>query len=163
MAPLSPQEKDLTMAITARIIRFETRLTRDPATKKMEKQVDWVLMAASASKVNKAETWHRVKDLIPNEKFDDRDDGTNSEIMDFFRARWAYIKPHYENYKKGIGMTDSGTSINSWPMLSQDEIRVFHSVGIHTIEDIAELNEGDYGFGAPPRYAGEMQGCEVVP
>ena len=132
-----------------KVLAFEQKFHLNPETGKHDKPVDWVLL----SNINAtAQTWHRVADLKPDgKKFDGAtQSGRKTDMENMFRARWAVIEPKYDNWKKGHELPRDGTPIASWPFLSADEMKAFQAAGIHTIEEIAGMNDAAMGRVAVP-------------
>ena len=56
------------------------------------------------------------------------------------RQRWP---KHYEAFKKGHEMPLEGTPINEWPMISVSQRAELNSLGVRTVEALAEFPDGD--------------------
>jgi len=116
-----------------RVLRFQTKIN------KVGKAVDWVLYAPAHGIGNMA-TWARVKDLIPPAEFeDDRDvQGTKMAHM---RAVWSKIEPHYNSWKKGSEMPETGTPLVAWPGVTEDEVAALNRVQVRSVEELAEMGD----------------------
>jgi hypothetical protein len=61
--------------------------------------------------------------------------------MAALRSQWAQIEPHYEAWKQGHEIAETGTPLGAWPAITQDEAEALRGAGIRTVEDVAALSE----------------------
>jgi hypothetical protein len=54
---------------------------------------------------------------------------------------YTYYLGKYEAWKKGIEMPPDGTAIKTWGVLSPSQQKLLTSIGIHTVEDLAAVND----------------------
>jgi hypothetical protein len=119
-----------------RVIEFKTeyRTGKDP--------VDWVLYTGSdayseTGQVTSA-TWERVKKLCPPEHMENDGDGLK---MASLRHIWSQIHPHYEAWKAGNVLPESGTPLAAWGGVNASQIAALKGIGIQTVEALAGLKD----------------------
>jgi hypothetical protein len=61
--------------------------------------------------------------------------------MAALRSQWAQIEPHYEAWKKGQDVPTSGTALGAWPGVNPDQADALRSVGLVTVEAVANATE----------------------
>jgi len=101
---------------------------------KGSKSVDWVLVAPTGEAFERSRTWYPVSTLEPSDKME----GQMGEIM---RSRWDVIGPAYEAWKKGEEVPEDGTALGAWAGISVDQAKFLKSVGIVTVEAVAEMSD----------------------
>src|SRR6266849_292146 len=136
-------------------VRFEKRVVEDRnATLKaghyVGKDVIYALITPPGSKdiiVREVESTKNDQGVIINQGWLDYLDTQVAEgrIPDAFVDSY---KRAYEKYKKGEELPVNGTPIKTWPPLSAAQISNLIAMNIHTVEDLANLNEeGKARFG----------------
>ena len=104
--------------------------------------VDWVNFTSSDGMTDTGEpafaTWVEIKRIMPPEYIENDDGGLKMAAL---RSQWAQIEPAYEAWKAGNEMPEDGTPLGVWPALSADEAEVLRTVGIKTVEEVANLSE----------------------
>ena len=110
------------------IIEFERR-------HKGDKGVDWVHYAGSATDMQYATNWSRVKDLEPAEGSKD------AHIL----QRWEAVKSAYDMWLQGNEIPTHGTPLGAWPALSKSQLESFKAGGFRTVEEVAEMNDSQMG------------------
>lgn len=116
-----------------RVLRFQTKINRTG------KAVDWVLYAP-AHGIGNMETWARVKDLMPPAEFEDDKDVQGTK-MAHMRAVWSKIEPHFEAWKRGSEMPETGTPLVAWPGVTEDEVAALNRVQVRSVEELAEMGD----------------------
>lgn len=116
-----------------RVLGFKTKIN------KAGKAVDWVEYAP-AHAINNSTTVARVKDLIPPDEMDHDRDPQGSKMF-HMKAVWSFIEPHYDAWKKGTDMPETGTPLTAWPAVSEAEIFELNRVGLKSVEDVAGMAE----------------------
>jgi len=54
---------------------------------------------------------------------------------------WETVAHHYDRWKAGQEIPETGTPVGAWPGLTPDQVRAFKSAGIKTVEDIAIMTD----------------------
>lgn len=110
------------------ILEFEAKMSG-------KRRDDYVLLSNKQSMdetgVFRTATWHRVKDLMPPADLE-------GEMADFMRARWEFLEPHYEAWKAGEEISETGTPIGSWPGVTKSQIEICRIMKIGTVEALVE-------------------------
>jgi len=83
---------------------------------------------------------HRVRDIMPPEDID-----ANSESHQYLMERWQIIGPAYEAWKAGETVPESGTPLAAWAGVSPEQAGVLRSLGIRTVEEVADMNDSMIG------------------
>lgn len=87
------------------------------------------------------ETEERLRHMDPDKvKLPPGADG--GDKMAFFRHRWAQIQPAFEAWVNGQQMPEYGIPLSAWPALNAEQVKVFQSAGIKSIEDVRDMSEG---------------------
>ncbi len=125
------------MAISSsvRVIKFWTKYKPDGRGGYME--VDMVEYCA-VGKANMATTVATVSSLgklLPLEPGDE-----NMAVM-MAHARWNAIKPQYDAWKEGREAVVDGTALAAWPGLTSDQAEFLRTMGLRTVEEIAEASD----------------------
>lgn len=103
---------------------------------------DWVTYAPGHNPMT-THTTERVRHVIPDpERMGNDPEGVK---LAFMSARWAQIEPAYDAWKKGKELPISGTALSMWPALNPEQVKVFRSLGIATVEEVRELSESQIG------------------
>jgi hypothetical protein len=63
--------------------------------------------------------------------------------MEEYDPIWLAIKPAYEAWLAGTSVPLTGTPLDAWSALTKKQVRAFRDAGYHTIEDVAEITDGD--------------------
>ena len=88
--------------------------------------VDWVNFTSSDGMTDTGEpafaTWVEIKRITPPEYIENDDGGLKMAAL---RSQWAQVEPAYK----------------AWPALSGDEAEGLRTVGIKTVEEVANLSE----------------------
>jgi hypothetical protein len=126
-----------------RVIEFKTEY---PAGKE---PVDWVHFTARTARtdtgVNTHSTWEKISRVTPTESRSNDDEGLKMKAM---RWQWAQIEPAYRAWKDGQIVPESGTPLAAWSGVTPDQAQALKSVGIHTVEAMANATE--IMLSAPP-------------
>jgi len=124
------------MDLRIRVIQFKTEY------KPGKPPVDWVEFtsgdAMSDSGVPMHSTWEQVRRIMPPEFIENDDGGLKMAAL---RSQWAQIEPHYEAWKKGQDVPTSGTALGAWPGVNPDQADALRSVGLVTVEAVANATE----------------------
>lgn len=119
-----------------RVIEFKTeyRTGKDP--------IDWVQFTGSdayseTGQVTSA-TWERVSKLQPPETLQNDSDGLKMAAL---RHAWSQIEPHYEAWKAGNVLPESGTPLAAWGGVNASQIGALKGIGIQTVEALAGLKD----------------------
>lgn len=105
----------------------------------MENQeVDWVSYAPAHSPINTM-NWERIKHL---EVTDEMLSGEVTEKIRLMAVRWDQIEPAYRAWKSGHDVPVSGTPLAAWAGVTAEKAEVLRRYGIRTVEEIAQLAEG---------------------
>jgi hypothetical protein len=118
-----------------RVIGFKT-------TYSGKKAVDWVEIAPSGASFDKCRTWHMVDRMRPTEVVDEDPDRRAADTHMAMSARWSVIGPAYQAYKAGMDIPENGTPLAAWAGISADQARHLVSLGIRTVEDVRDMDEG---------------------
>ena len=133
MAPLFPLDKERRMI---RVLGFKQTLRSNGTA------IDWVSYTAGDGITDTGEpafaTWVEVKRITPPEYIENDDGGLKMAAL---RSQWAQIEPHYEAWKQGHEIAETGTPLGAWPAITQDEGEALRGAGIRTVEDVAALSE----------------------
>lgn len=62
----------------------------------------------------------------------------NGRVRDKHRAKWA---KQYEAFKKGIEYIEEGYRLDEWSMVPRALCETFKGMGIHTVEQLAQLGD----------------------
>jgi len=54
---------------------------------------------------------------------------------------WDAIEPAYEAWKKGQAAPVHGTPLGAWPGLTPEQVQIFKSCGLQSVEDVAGMTE----------------------
>lgn len=115
-----------------RVLKFKTTLDGG-------KPVDWVELASADAMGETGEfaitTWTRIDKLRPPERMG------NSEKKTLMEIRWSHIEPHYEAWRKGHAIPETGTPLGAWHGVTAEQAERLRAVGIATVEGLAELTE----------------------
>jgi hypothetical protein len=66
----------------------------------------------------------------------------NEVGADRFPSSWlSAYRDAYDRWSKGQGEEFDGTAIKSWPVVSPTQVKMLQSLNVHTVEDLASLNE----------------------
>jgi len=116
------------------IIKFksEPRVGKSP--------VDWVLLAPPGESRQSTQTWHRVAKLIPLAHPTEVEARSDSYLA--MKGRWERIGPHYDAWKSGQEIPETGTPLGAWSGVSQEQAEIFKSFSVRTIEDVSTLSDG---------------------
>ena len=112
-----------------RVIKFwsEYRVGKQP--------VDWVLLAPMGEDFERTQTPLRIDDIDPD-KFPERK--RSGDGYEFALARWKFIKPRYDAWKKGEELPEDGTPLAAWSGLTPDQVDILKSKDIRTVEEVAK-------------------------
>jgi hypothetical protein len=119
-----------------RVIEFKTeyRAGKEP--------LDWVHFTGSDSYSETGQvtssTWERVKKLIPPAQLENDGDGLK---MASLRHTWSQIEPHYEAWRAGNVLPESGTPLAAWGGVNASQISALKGIGIQTVEALAGLKD----------------------
>lgn len=103
---------------------------------------DWVTYAPGHNPLT-THTTERVRHVIPApERMGNDPEGMK---LAFMTARWAQMEPAYDAWKKGKELPISGTPLSLWPALNSEQVKVFRSLGIATVEEVRDLSESQIG------------------
>jgi len=116
-----------------RVLGFKTKLNV------AGKPTDWVEYAP-AHAIGNSTNVARVNDIIPPAEFGDERDPRGIK-MSHMKALWAQIEPHYEAWKKGADMPESGTPLSAWPGVREEEVFELNKAGLKSVEDVAAMAE----------------------
>ena len=83
-------------------------------------------------------TWERISRLRPPEVMENDDGGLKAAAL---RSQWASIEAAYDAWKKGHQIPETGTPIGAWPALSQEQAEALRTVGLSTVESVANATE----------------------
>lgn len=99
----------------------------------------WVKYANRATPQSMA-TEERLRHLDPDNL--KTLEGTEaSEKAEFFRYRWAQIKPAFDAWLSGQAMPEYGVPLAAWPALNADQLNALKVVGLKSIEDVRDMHE----------------------
>ena len=101
-------------------------------TYKGERATDHVLLAPVGEGYDKSQTWHPIPHLRPKE-------GKDANPVQI--GRWAEIEPAYEAWRKGEEIPEDGTALAAWAGVTKEQAAVFKSMGIRTVEAVAEMGD----------------------
>lgn len=59
----------------------------------------------------------------------------------FLEHRWAQIKPAFDAWLAGQQMPEYGIPLGAWPALNEEQVKVFHSVNIRSVEDVRDMTD----------------------
>jgi hypothetical protein len=120
-----------------RVIKFWTEYKRVAGGLKPIDKVEYcaVGMANKATTVARVDDLKRVRDNI------DPDDVAGN----IAKMRWDYIAPIYAAWKEGHETPEHGTPIAAWPGLTPEQAEVFRTMGLRSVEDIANASDGIMG------------------
>lgn len=105
-----------------------------------ERAIDWVEIAPSGEAFDRTRTWHRIKDIVPPQDVDDtRKDSMSFKIAE---ARWEFIRPKYEAWKRGQDIPEDGTPLAAWAGVSPEQAAHLKAMGIKTVEAVRDMGEG---------------------
>lgn len=105
------------------------------------KIVDWVLLGPRGENADKTQTWHRVDKIRPPENPSEA--LKNSDTYAAMRARWAQIEPHYQEFKTGNEVPETGTPLGMWPVVSTAMADAMKKMGFTTVESVTEMTDAD--------------------
>jgi hypothetical protein len=83
-------------------------------------------------------TWERISALKPKDGMDQENEGLKLAAM---RSRWAQIEPAYLAWKAGQDVPETGTALGAWPGVTPEEATALRSVGIRSVEEVANAPE----------------------
>jgi predicted flap endonuclease-1-like 5' DNA nuclease len=114
------------------IHRFWTIYEIDGETTKAD---DWVEYGprGESDRTRTREKIARMSKLQP-------DDGAN-EVVKMAHAIWNDIKPHYDAWKAGQEIPETGTPLAAWSGVSPEQAEFLRTRGIRTVEDLADLTD----------------------
>lgn len=114
------------------IVEFKTeyRTGKEP--------VDMVLIAPKGAAFEKAQTWHRVSKLNPENVPPNKREGLSYEDL---CAKWSLIGPAYEAYRSGNEVPETGTPIEAWAGVSAEQAKFLKAMAIRTVEDVRDMEE----------------------
>jgi hypothetical protein len=121
------------MAAKIRIMKFETRISESKGAQ------DWVLIAPLGEAVERTQTWHRVKSLMPPAEASET--VKDSAWFKDLEEKWEVIGPAYEQFSKGNEIPETGTPIVTWSAVTPEQVDVLKKYGITTVELAAEMSE----------------------
>lgn len=103
------------------------------------KQVDWVQVAPKGEGVDKVQTWHRVRDLMPKTNVDEamRDSPHYQAML----ARWEQIEPAYKAWREGEAIPETGVPLSAWSGVTADQVEFLKRMHIRTVEDVADMKD----------------------
>lgn len=115
-----------------RVVKFETRypVGKDP--------VDWVLVAPVGEAYQKTQTWHRVGKIDPANFPEEKRVGESYQDA---QAKWSVIGPLYEAWKAGNEMPETGTPLEAWAGVNEQQVKVLRSLDVRTVEDVRDMGE----------------------
>lgn len=106
------------------------------------KTVDWVHFTSGDALRETGEpthsTWVKVADITPPPALENDEGGIKMAAL---RSQWNQIGPHYEAWKDGHEIPETGTPLGAWAALNSDQAEALKSVGLKTVEDIAGQSE----------------------
>lgn len=121
---------------TIKVLEFKTEYIK-AKDGKPAREIEWVrytpIHAAGTSS-----TWERVSVMRPPEEIDEESD---SKKYDFIRHRWSMIEPAYEAWKGGHDIPVNGTPLALWGGVNQEQARIFRTLGIKTVEEVAAITD----------------------
>lgn len=85
----------------------------------------------------------RIKDLQP--VADTGGKASQNPAVQMARARWEFIGPRYEAWKKGQTAPVNGTPLAAWPGVSPSQAEVLRLAGVYSVEDVAALTDAHKG------------------
>jgi hypothetical protein len=101
-------------------------------------QEHWVTYSPAHSPIN-TQTIERIRHMIPDpDKMGEDQDG---EKLRFMTARWAQIEPAFKAFLSGQEIPVSGTALQAWAGLTQEQADGLRLAGLRTVEEVAELAE----------------------
>lgn len=103
--------------------------------------VDWVLYGPGDD-LQKTQTWARVKELIPPEKFERDSGGIKEKHM---RWMWEQIEPAYKAWKDGEEIPVTGTPLGAWAGANKSQVKALKVAGIKTVEEVRDMPESMIG------------------
>ena len=101
--------------------------------------VDWVEIAANGIAYDKCRTWLRVEKMRPSEDVAEDDRGSASYMA--MVSRWNDVEPHYDAWKNGEELPETGTPLAAWAGVSPDQARHLRSIRIKSVEDVRGMDE----------------------
>jgi hypothetical protein len=119
-----------------RVIRFKTEYNAG------KPPVDWVEFTSSDAVNDSGQamhtTWEMVKRIMPPDAIANDDGGFKMAAM---RSQWNQIGPEYEAWKSGEELPEQGTPLAAWPGVNVDQAVALRSIGLKTVEAVANLSE----------------------
>lgn len=118
------------------VLRFKTEYrTGKP-------DVDWVEFTSSDALDEgghpRHSTWEMINKLRPPEIISNDDGGLKMAAL---RSQWEQIEPAYLAWKEGSILPSSGTALAAWPGVNVDQAEALRSVGLATVEAVANTSE----------------------
>ena len=120
------------------VLSFDTTYGKGPDGK--PKEIEWVTYAP-AHMAHYAQTRERVDFMNPANLRHVSDDENGAKKTDFMRYRWAQIETAYKAWKSGNEIPVDGTPLAAWSGLNAAQANVFRSMGIKSVEMIANMND----------------------
>lgn len=122
--------------MSIRVIKFWTNYT--PGEDGKPKGVDMVMYApiGKADKLALIETVSRLSKLHPIEK------AADNPAVQMAHERWNAIKPHYDAWRNGQQLPETGTPLAAWPGVSPEQADALKMMGIRSVEEYANASDG---------------------
>lgn len=119
---------------TLRVLGFKKEYK--PTEDGKHREVHWVQIAPLHAPLTNS-TWHRIKDICPpDEGLKNDPQGRGMKDLMF---RWMQIEPAYNAWKAGQELPEQGTALASWPVLTPEQVKIFHQSGVRSVEEVASL------------------------
>lgn len=115
------------------VLEFETRYRtgKDPE--------DYVLLAPRGEGMERTQTWHRVKTLVPD--LDPEPVKANAPSYVAQKMRWDVVGPAYEAWKSGNELPEDGTALAAWGGVTAEQVKVLRRLGIKTVEAVRDIDD----------------------
>lgn len=123
--------------MSVRIIKFWTKYETRNGTMHPVDMVEYCAPGQAHRSTTTAPVSHlsRVRPVI------DSDDIAGK----FAQLRWQAIQPAYEAWKAGHEVPANGIPIAAWPGITPEQAEVFRTMGLRTVEEIAEASDSVMG------------------
>lgn len=115
-----------------RVYEFEVEMN------KSGNAIEWVTYGPMDD-ASRTKTKARVKDLMPPEQDEKTDDGLSFTHMNYV---WDQIRPHYDAWKTGEEIPETGTPLSAWAGLNKAQVGALKAMSIRTVEELRDMPEG---------------------
>lgn len=125
------------------VMRYDEKLGRDvpdldETGVQKRKAVDMVDIAPIGRSISQI-TPHSVSSLS---KLPPKESADGNPAVKMAWDRWERVEPAYKAWKTGQEMPVSGTPLSAWHGLTQEQAEALRSMGLRSVEELAELSDG---------------------